>query len=387
MTPAEELAATAAAAGLGRIHIVAWRDLDDVEAGGSEVHAAEIAKRWAAAGIDVTMRTSYAQGHPPLMARDGYRVVRRAGRYLVFPRAALSEAIERHGAWDGLVEIWNGMPFFSPLWGRGRPRVVFVHHLHAEMWRMVMPENPRLARAGELLESRLAPPFYRRSRVITLSESSKAELVAAIGLRPERVDVLAPGVHSRFSPGGERSPHPLIVAAGRLVPVKRYDVLIEALHHVRERHPDLEAVIVGEGYERNALERRRREFGAEDWIKLPGWLGEDAVVELFRRAWLLTSASAREGWGMTITEAAACATPAVVTRIGGHSDAVVDGSTGLLANDPQDLAQKIARVLGDDVLRKDLGERALARARTFTWDATAKGALDALAAEARRRRR
>jgi len=105
----------AASSGLRRIHLLAWRDLSDVEAGGSEVHAAEIARLWAEAGIEVTMRTSYAQGHPPDGMRDGYRVIRRAGRYLVFPRAALAEAAGRHGPRDGLVEIWNGMPFLSPL--------------------------------------------------------------------------------------------------------------------------------------------------------------------------------------------------------------------------------------------------------------------------------
>ena len=78
----------AAAAGLRRIHMLSWRDLADVEAGGSEVHAATVAKLWAEAGIDVTLRTSYAQGQAPVVTRDGYRVIRRAGRYLVFPRAA-----------------------------------------------------------------------------------------------------------------------------------------------------------------------------------------------------------------------------------------------------------------------------------------------------------
>ena len=77
----------AAEAGLSRIHIFAWRDLADVEAGGSELHAAEVARHWAAAGIDVTMRTSWAQGSPQMATRDGYRVVRKAGRYMVFPRA------------------------------------------------------------------------------------------------------------------------------------------------------------------------------------------------------------------------------------------------------------------------------------------------------------
>ena len=81
-------ASIAAEAGLRRIHFVVWRDLDDPEAGGSELHAHKIASRWAAAGLDVTFRTSAVPGAPAALTRDGYRVVRQAGRYAVFPGAA-----------------------------------------------------------------------------------------------------------------------------------------------------------------------------------------------------------------------------------------------------------------------------------------------------------
>ncbi|MEJ7584539.1 MAG: hypothetical protein WKF43_10750 [Acidimicrobiales bacterium] len=107
-------------AGLARVHLLAWRDLDDDEAGGSEVHAANVARLWSEAGIDVVMRTSAARGRPARASRDGYEVIRRAGRYTVFPRAAAAEATRRHGRCDGLVEIWNGMPFFSRSGPEGR---------------------------------------------------------------------------------------------------------------------------------------------------------------------------------------------------------------------------------------------------------------------------
>jgi glycosyltransferase involved in cell wall biosynthesis len=379
---AHDVAELAAATPLRRVHLISWRDLDDVEAGGSEVHAHNVAKRWAAAGLEVQLRTSYAQGRAPIVTRDGYRVVRRAGRYLVFPRAAVTEALQRNGPWDGLVEIWNGMPFFAPLWAAGRPHVVFLHHVHGEMWRMTFEENPRLGQAGELLERRIAPLLYRRSRIVTLSTSSKEEIVDDLGFRAHRVDVVPPGVDPRFSPGGERSPHPLVVAVGRLVPVKRYDVLLRVLAELKRTQPDLEAVVVSEGYERPSLEALRHELGADDWIHLPGWISDDAVVDLYRRAWALVSASAREGWNMSITEAGACGTPGVVTDIAGHRDAVAHGESGYLVSDVRQLGARISEVLGDDVLRKQLGEGALAHAARFTWDATAYGTLRALAEEA-----
>ena len=284
-----------------------------------------------------------------------------------------------HRPGDALVEIWNGMPFLSPLWYRG-PRVVFLHHVHAEMWGMVLP--PTLARLGDAMESRIAPRFYRKSRVVTLSESSRDEIVDMLRLRPERVTVAPPGVDERYRPGGRRSATPLVVAVGRLVPVKRFDAMLRALAPLKADHPDLEAVIVGEGYERPALEALRAELGATDWIHLPGHVSDEELVDWYRRAWVVASSSQREGWGMTLTEAAACGTPAVATNIAGHADAVVDGESGLLVNNVEDLSAALGRVLGDEVLRSRLSKGALARARWFTWDATARRALEALAAEA-----
>ena len=372
----------AASAGLRRIHLMSWRDLDDVEAGGSEVHASTVARLWAEAGIEVQLRTSYAQGHPPVVMRDGYKVVRRAGRYMIFPRAALFEVSGRAGPRDGLVEIWNGMPFFSPVWARG-PKIVFLHHVHAEMWQMVLP--PNLATLGDTLERRVAPFLYRRSRIVTLSTSSKAELVDELGYPSSRVTVVPPGVDPRFTPGGERSPTPLVVALGRLVPVKRYDLLIDTLAAIKDRHPQLEAVIASEGYERIALEERIRSHEAESWIRLPGRVSDAELVDLYRRAWVVASASAREGWNMSLTEAAACGTPAVATRISGHMDAVVSGETGLLV-EPNELGSALDTVLADPDLRKRMSAAALVHATRFTWEATAIGTLTALAEEAHRLR-
>ena len=91
----------AAEAGLHRVSMLAWRDLDDPEAGGSEIHASRVAELWGRAGIEVTMRTSYAPGTAQVSWRDGYRIIRKAGRYMVFPRAAFSEMMGWHGASDG----------------------------------------------------------------------------------------------------------------------------------------------------------------------------------------------------------------------------------------------------------------------------------------------
>ncbi len=376
-----ELGELAREAGLRRVAMLAWRDLDDAEAGGSELHAHEVATRWAAAGIDVILRTSSVAGRAALVERGGYRVVRRSGRYAVFVTGPIDIAGSHLGPLDGLVEIWNGMPFLSPLWSR-LPRVVFLHHVHGEMWPMALPSP--LAEAGRSLESRLAPPLYRRSRIVTLSESSWREIVGLPGVRASRVSVVPPGIDPRYCPGGHRADRPLMVAVGRLVPVKNFPRLIGILGRVHDKIPELETVIVGEGRERSSLQARIRELGAQRYVSLPGRLSSDQLVDLYRRAWVVASTSTREGWGLTLSEAAACGTPAVATRIPGHVDAVDHGLTGMLADSDEDFERHLETVLGDPLLRRRLGRAARERVAPLTWEATARGTLAALVSAAAR---
>lgn len=381
----------AAAAGLERIAMVAWRDLDHPEAGGSELHAARIAERWAAAGIDVVLTASRAPGAPATERHDGYRVERPGGRYGIFPTVGLGRVGARwrtaatahlggrlRAGPDATVEIWNGMPFFSPVWAP-RPRMVFLHHVHAGMWDLVMPG--RLAALGRFMESRVAPPLYRNTPVVTLSESSRRGILEILGLPPDQVSVVPPGVDESFMPGLGRSPQPLVVAVGRLVTYKRFDRLIDILVRLRQRHPDLRAVIAGEGSARPELEARVARHRAGGWLELPGRVDDERLVDLYQRAWVLASTSAYEGWGLTITEAAACATPAVVSPIAGHLDAVDDGVTGFLAEPGPAMEERIDDLLRDPVLRRRMQKAALQKAACLTWDRTALRALRVLAAQ------
>jgi glycosyltransferase involved in cell wall biosynthesis len=383
-TASADLAALAAEAGLQRIHVLAWRDLDDVEAGGSELHASRVAARWAEAGLDVTMRTSHAHGHPENSYRDGYRVIRRSGRYAVFPNAVISELLHQHGPRDAVVEIWNGVPFLTPLWFRG-PRSVILHHVHRDMWDMVI--EGRLATYGRVFESRIAPRFYRHTPVVTLSTSSRDELVSLLGLPAGNISVVPVGIDERFSPiGARKSERPLVLAVGRLMPPKRFDEVIRQCAEVRRDVPDLELVIAGEGYEKANLVALIESLDARDWVHLAGYVPDDDLVELYQRAWVVTSASTAEGWGMTMTEAAACGTPAVATDIAGHRDSVADDESGLLGATASAMVDKLRAVLTDHELRLRLSEGALKHANAFTWDACAYNNLVPLARESMRRR-
>jgi glycosyltransferase involved in cell wall biosynthesis len=274
------------------------------------------------------------------------------------------------------------MPFFTPLWARC-PRIVFLHHVHAAMWRMVM--SPGMARLGEALELRVAPPLYRHSRVLTPSESSRHEILTMLGIDPSRVSIVAPGVDARFHTGTSKSSSPLVLAVGRLVPVKRLELLVDAVARARQVVPGLRFEIIGEGYERARLEAKIKAVGGTSWIDLVGYVSDDDLADAYRRAWVIASTSLREGWNMTITEAGACGTPAVVSDIAGHRDALTHGVSGLLVDPGDEFVEALVQVLTDTGLRESLARGAVARARNLTWEATAATTLSALVDEAEAR--
>lgn len=246
---------------------------------------------------------------------------------------------------------------------------------------MVLPR--RLARAGQALERRVAPPLYRRTPIVTLSESSRQHIIDRMGLPPANLHVVNPGIDPVFTPGPP-SPTPLVVAIGRLMPAKDFPALVRAMASVRQAVTDVELVIVGEGYEREHIERTIADEAAESWISLPGRVEEGDLIDLYRRAWVVASTSRAEGWGMTLTEAAACGTPAVATRIPGHIDAVADGDTGILVDRDDELAQAITGLLTDPDRRDAMSQAAVDRSDLFRWDRTAYETLAVLAGRSAR---
>jgi glycosyltransferase involved in cell wall biosynthesis len=101
-------------------------------------------------------------------------------------------------------------------------------------------------------------------------------------------------------------------------------------------------------------------------------------AELYGRAWVNVTASASEGWSLTVMEAALCATPSASLTVGGLTESIVDGETGFLARDVAELGARVRELVEDDEVRTRLGEAAEKRARSFTWDRSAAAFLEVL---------
>ena len=155
--------------------ILNWRDLTHPQGGGSERYAQEVAAGLVGRGHQVTLFCAAHPGAPDEeLLTTGVRVVRAGDRLSVYPRGAVEFWRRRLGDPDVIVDVQNGVPFFSRLWSR-RPVVVLCHHVHREQWPIVL--GPRMAALGWWLESVVAPRVQRGLRYVTVSEASRAELV------------------------------------------------------------------------------------------------------------------------------------------------------------------------------------------------------------------
>src|SRR5207249_1724367 len=216
----------------------------------------------------------------------------------------------------------------------------------------------------------LVPRLDRGLPVVAVAESTRAELVRG-GLRAADVRVVPNGVdHRRYRPGpGPRALEPTVLVLGRVEPYKRTELVVDAIAAL----PGVRLVIAGTGAGLGAVRARVAARGVAERVRLGGFVDEEEKLRLLQTAHAVACASEKEGWGLTVLEAAACGTPAVVTDVPGLRDAVRDGETGLLVppGDAAALARALGRVLGDAALRGRLAAGAARWAARFDWDTAA----------------
>ena len=362
--------------GFNRVLIIQWRDLEDHDSGGSELHSHKIAEIWAAHGIEVCFRTSAVKHADEKINRDGYTSVRSSGRFAVFATAAFDLISGRLGKFDAVVEVWNGMPFMTPLLTRG-PNMVFLHHQHGPLWELALPKP--FAMTGRFIERKVAPFFYRETPVVTLSDSSREEISSVLGLNSKKIHVVEPGIDESFQFSNSKSQDPLVVVAGRLSPYKQIENVISTLEKVRTTIPNVKLEIIGDGPHEKNIRNFVTSLKDHSWISINGRLSEEDLINAYQRAWVATSSSSSEGWGMTLTEAARCGTASVASNIPGHMNSVSHGTSGFLFDNNDEYLSFLIPLLSSRETAINVGEAAYNWSSQFTWKKTATESFRVLA--------
>ena len=365
-----------------RILVLSWRDEHHPEAGGAEIFLHRTTAYLAARGHDVTIQSAKFPGSLSRESMDGRHVIRRGGRYTVYPHG-LRAAVGASRRYDVIIDVHNGVPFWTPMVTRV-PVISLVHHVHREQWNEVF--DPRRARLGWWLESRAAPAVYRRSRYVTVSETTRQDLIA-LGVDRDRIDVVYSGLDRSLPPNAPATPSPpTLVVLGRLVPHKRVELAIETLARLVPEIPDVRLEILGHGYWAGALSRRADELGVGDRVRFAGYVSEQEKTDVLARSRLALLPSLKEGWGLAILEASAQGTATVAFRdAGGVAEAIVDGSTGALVDGIEGFHQTVRDLMLDDERRERLSTAAITHAAQFTWERTAAELEEILLSYCRKR--
>ncbi|MEQ6901734.1 glycosyltransferase family 4 protein [Nocardioides sp. YIM 152588] len=369
-----------------RIAVVNWRDLDHSLAGGAEIYADQFARALVEGGAEVCFVTSREPGQRRRERRDGMTVRRAGGRLGFYPASLLWLARHRR-RWDAVIDPAGGLPVFSPLvLRRGTPALLVVHHVHQDQFGAHFPAP--VAAFGRWLERVAMRRVYRRQPVVAVSTSTVREMrrrlgwSGAIGVLENGADLPEPGSVDAGAKDPDR-----IVVLGRLVAHKRVDLVLGALHDLRNEPGlagrDLRLDVIGRGPERERLEELAQRLGVADVVTFHGFVSDEEKARLLDRASLHVCASDAEGWGQVVIDAAGRGVPTVARDVPGLRDSIRDGETGWLVPEPvrrptagdadtlrRSLAQAMASALGSTASRSDRVHRAAACeawATKFDW--------------------
>ncbi len=347
-------------------HIVflSWRDTRNPEGGGAERYLEKMASGLVDRGCRVTIFCAAHAAAPPDEVVAGVRFVRRGSKMSVYLQGMLALARGDLGNVDLVVDVQNGLPFFSRLVTRA-PVVVLVHHVHREQWPVVYPGS--VGRVGWWIERRLAPWLYRNCQYVAVSRATRAEL-RGLGVDGSRIAVVHNGTDPVIHVDPGKAGSPTLAVVGRLVPHKQVEHAIDMVVTLRDEIPDIRLHVVGSGWWEGVLHEYAAQRGARNAVVFEGQVDEERKHEIYERSWLLVLPSLKEGWGLVIGEAGMHSTPSVAYRsAGGTCESIAHDLSGLLVDDQTELTDAVAMLLSDDLRRERLGAGALRMSHDFTW--------------------
>jgi glycosyltransferase involved in cell wall biosynthesis len=350
-----------------RTLVINWRDVKNPLAGGAEIYFQEIFRRIVARGHDVTQLAVRFPGASATEVIDGIRIIRRGGANTFnFAVWGGLQGVLKQGDFDIVIDDLNKIPFYSP-WFCDKPVLAMMMHLFRKS---IFSEVPFPQASYVYLAESLIPWCYKNNFFAVLSPSSRRDL-QAFGIREERMVVIPPGTDTeRFRPDLSRKGAPLVLHVGRLKKYKSTDHLLEAAGRLKEKGKTFRVKIVGDGDDLPRLREIAGRLGLDGIIEFTGFISEDDKIRLYQESAVLVENSIKEGWGLIVMEANACATPVVAARSPGLVDSVQDGKTGFLYEygNVEELAQRLEQLLENPGLRSEMGAAGVEWARGFSWE-------------------
>ena len=357
-------------------------------AGGAEKHLHRIFSKIVEMGHEVVLFTTSFPGAKEREVVDGIQVIRKGGDLMFQLTVAMNlKKLDREFNFDVVVEDLNKLPVFAH-WFVRKPLLVQMHHL----WRKSIFSEAIFPIAFVVwFFERIIPFFYRTQKFVVVSPSTKKEL-AEIGVDESRISVIYNGsekpavagvanvAESRENVASENASVPYFIWLSRVHRYKGIWTALEAFEIFSKNHPEVQLKIVGDGPLLKKLPAWIRSHGLDGKVELTGFVPAARKYGLLSSSLALLQTSYKEGWGLTVMEAAQLCKTTIASDVPGLRDSVRDGETGILfpASDAAACAAAMEKVYNDVSLRESLGFAAKRYAGSFSWENSARETLDLL---------
>ncbi|WKZ29882.1 MAG: glycosyltransferase family 4 protein [Candidatus Dojkabacteria bacterium] len=308
---------------MANIVCFSWRDKFHPSAGGAETYITHMVEHLASQGHSVTVLCGNFPGAAHMQQDNGVTYIHRGNKFSLYLELPLYFLRNLSKNTDIIIENYNAWPFLVPL--LNKKAIAIVHHIQKEEWKAELGIiGPLLGSIARFLTSTL----YKNASIVTVSQSS-FEQVEALGIPAEHITVIPNGIATKLTQY-EYSAHPLnegirFIALGRVKRHKRLDLFLRSLSLIKDTlNVPVHFDIVGKGDDEARLEEITKELGLESSVTFHGYVTEEKKVELLRRSHLHVQLSPREGWGITVTEAASQGVPTLCFKVPGLQDSVKD---------------------------------------------------------------
>lgn len=356
------------------ILILNWKDVKNPEVGGAEIIAFEFARRLTREGHTVTFLSRGFRRSKKKEIIDGVKILRFGNKLTVYFHAFLyyKSLLKKP---DFVIDMINTICWQTPLYVPAEKRVAYINQLAKEVFFYEFPWP--LSIISYYLE-RFEYMTYRNTKFLCYSESTKDDLIK-FGVSAVKINIFPLGLdHKRYTKSGRKSTKPLFIFVARLVKMKRGDLCIQAMQEVVSKFPAAQLALIGNGPDEDRLQKMIFLLHLEKNVIIVNknnfYIDKqkgDLKVDFMRRAWVLLLPSVKEGWGMVVTEAAACGTPSIVSDVTGLRDSVRRNKTGIiLSSSPseKELSQAMIKLIKNTTFRINLSKEAVVWSKNFDWD-------------------
>jgi glycosyltransferase involved in cell wall biosynthesis len=359
------------------ILIFSWRGPGHPHAGGAEIVTHEHAKAWVKQGYKVTLFTSGYEDCQKEETIDGVKIIRRGSQILsVQFWAFVWYLFIQKDNFDLVVDQFHGLPFFTPLFVK-RKKLAFIHEVTKDVWRynpLKEPFHSIVSKIGQIGEPLLFRYLYRNIPFLTVSESTKKDLVD-YGISSKLITI----IHNGFYPVKRalKRKKKVITFIGAIAEDKGIEDAIKVFNLLKQTSFDFWVIGKHDSVYFEKVQQLVDKYKLESRVTFWGFVSESKKFDLLNESYLVVNPSVREGWGLTVIEAAAVYTPTVAYKVSGLQDAIKHPETGLLVErkTPQQLSKAIKMLIKDKKIYKSLQLAGFKRSKKFNWKDATKQSL------------